>query len=247
MTTSGKYSKNAIQAAAAWDLFNPWAKYYQLFSTHPLPAKRIMRLNEQCESYGLKPEIDFSGARKIKEEQAGKSMLDEFLLDVTIKNLPTIVFAAMGIVTILWIFGLVGFIGLTVLPTLITLKWLVLLWFVTFYLMGFAVILRTGFMYKKGHDPQTVLDLVTNVKVSPIRCVPAYIEGSFDAQPRGIKTLKKYPVEVYIGRPMDFSGKFTGSDKADLYQDISDEIMRRIAALKYKTDHTTRWKNSTQS
>ena len=177
MTTSGKYSKNAIQAAAAWDLFNPWAKYYQIFSTHPLPAKRIMRLNEQCENYGIKPEIDFSGARKIKEEQAGKSMLDEFLLDVTVKNLPTIVFATMGIVSILWLFGFLGFIGLNVFYSLITLKWLVLLWFVTFYLMGFAVILRTGFMYKKGHEPLTVLDLVTNVKVSPIRCVPAYIEG----------------------------------------------------------------------
>ena len=177
MTTSGKYSKNAIQAAAAWDLFNPWAKYYQLFSTHPLPAKRIMRLNQQCESYGLKPEIDFSGARKIKEEQAGKSMLDEFILDVTVKNLPTIVLAAMGIVSILWLFGMIGFIGLTIIPTLITLKWFVLLWFVTFYLAGFAVIIRTGFMYKKGQEPQTVLDLVTNVKVSPIRCVPAYIEG----------------------------------------------------------------------
>ena len=177
MTTSGKYSKNAIQAAAAWDLFNPWAKYYQIFSTHPLPAKRIMRLNEQCKAYGLKPEIDFSGARKIKEEQAGKSMLDEFLLDVTIKNLGLLIFIAMGVVSILWLFGSIGFIGLTVLPTIISFRWLVLLWFVTFYLMGFAVILKTGFMYKKGHEPQTVLDLVTNVKVSPIRCVPAFIEG----------------------------------------------------------------------
>jgi hypothetical protein len=177
MTTSGKYSKNAIQAAAAWDLFNPWAKYYQFFSTHPLPAKRIMRLNEQCEAYGLKPEIDFSGARKIKEEQAGKSMMDEFLLDVTVKNLALLIFISMGVVSILWLFGTIGFIGLTVLPAVISLKWLVFLWFATFYLMGFAIILKTAFMYKKGHEPQTVLDLVTNVKVSPIRCVPAYIEG----------------------------------------------------------------------
>ncbi|MFX1277451.1 MAG: zinc metalloprotease HtpX [Promethearchaeota archaeon] len=176
--SSGAYSKEAIQAAAAWDLFNPWAKYYQIFSTHPLPAKRIQRLNNQCDIYGLKPEIDFSKAREIKEEQAGKSMLDEFILDITIKNLALFVFIAMGIFSILWIFGLAGFIGLTILPIVITTQWLVLLWFGTFYLMGFAFLLRMSVQYKKGYEPRTVLDLVTNVKVSPIRCVPAYIEGT---------------------------------------------------------------------
>ncbi len=178
MGSKGIYSKDAIQAAAAWDLFNPWAKYYQAFSTHPLPAKRIQRLNKQCETYGLQPDIDFSDARRIKEEQAGKSMLDEFLVDVTIKNLSVLVLIAMGIFTVLWIFGLAGFVGFTLLPIAINLQWLLFLWFITFYIMGFAYLLKIGFMYKKGHEPKTVLDLVTNVKVSPIRCVPAYIEGT---------------------------------------------------------------------
>jgi len=73
MDRNGKLSKYAVEATAGWDLFNPWAKYYQVLSSHPLPAKRIQRLNEQCATYGVPIEYDFSGARKIKEQQVGKS------------------------------------------------------------------------------------------------------------------------------------------------------------------------------
>ncbi|MFX1239342.1 MAG: zinc metalloprotease HtpX [Promethearchaeota archaeon] len=182
MNSFGAYSPEVIQAAAAWDLFNPWAKYYQAFSTHPLPAKRIQRLNEQCETFGKTPEIDLSKAREIKEKQAGKSMLDEFLLDVTIKNLAFIILITMGIISILWLFGSFDFMGLTFVFNAISPKWLAILWFGTFYLMGFAFILRTGFQYKKGYEPKTIVDLVTYVKASPIRCVPAIIEGKIVGQ-----------------------------------------------------------------
>ncbi|MFX1289271.1 MAG: zinc metalloprotease HtpX, partial [Promethearchaeota archaeon] len=73
MDNTGRISKRSVEAAAGWDLFNPWAKYFQIFSTHPLPSKRIQRLNEQCVTYGVTVEYDFSGAEKIKEQQVGKS------------------------------------------------------------------------------------------------------------------------------------------------------------------------------
>jgi len=50
MDENGQISKRVVEAAAGWDLFNPWAKYFQVFSTHPLTAKRIQRLNEQCQT-----------------------------------------------------------------------------------------------------------------------------------------------------------------------------------------------------
>jgi Zn-dependent protease with chaperone function len=171
---SGKFSRDAIQAAAAWDLFNPWAKYYQIFSTHPLPAKRILRLNEQCKNYGLTPEIDFSGAKKLKEEQAGKSMIDEFLVDLTIMALPTLVFIALVGFTIAWFFGFVGYFNLGILPFANN---LLLLWAIGFYIIGFGSLFKTRFKYKSGFEPKSVLELVTNVKVSPIRTVPAVLEG----------------------------------------------------------------------
>ncbi len=175
MSGSGKYSKDAIQAAASWDLFNPWAKYYQMFSTHPLPAKRIMRLNNQCELYGLKPELDFSKAKQIKKEQAGKTMMDEFLVDVTVKFLPLLIFIALGAMTVLWIFGAAGM--LDILVNTLTLSNLLLFWAAGFYLIGFGSLIKTKFIYKSGFEPKNVLELVTNIKVSPIRTIPTFIEG----------------------------------------------------------------------
>lgn len=171
---SGVYSKNAIQAAAAWDLFNPWAKYFQLFSTHPLPAKRIQRLNEQCAQYGKTVEIDFSQARKIKEQQVGKSLTGEFFTDLTIKKLPSIIFVILIALTIVWFFGYIGWITL---GTLASVSNLLIGWVIGFYVMGFAAILRTRFMYRSGFDPKKVVGLVTTIKVSPVRPVPAIIEG----------------------------------------------------------------------
>lgn len=174
MDGSGKYSKEVIQAAAGWDLFNPWAKYFQIFSTHPLPAKRIQRLNKKCATYGVPIEIDFSNARKIKEEQVGKSMVGEFMTDIIIKKLPSIVFwIALGL-SIVW---LISFIGFLVLGTFGSVQSLILLWMATFFLMGFAVIGRTKFSYRKGFKPKKVVDLVTQINVSPIRPIPAVIEG----------------------------------------------------------------------
>ncbi len=170
----GKFSKDAIQAAAAWDLFNPWAKYYQMFSTHPLPARRIIRLNTQCEIYGVKPELDFSKAKKIKEEQAGKSMIPEFLTDIFITKLATFVFIIWALFTVLWIFGLVGIIPLFGTWDLLG---IIYFWALGFYVMGVGFVIGILFMYKKGFQDKTVLDLVTYVKASPVRCIPANIHG----------------------------------------------------------------------
>ncbi len=67
--------------------------------------------------------------------------------------------------------------------------------------------------------------------------VPAYVQGSFAALPRGIKTLKRHPVKVYIGRPLDFGKLYAGNNiNRDVYQRISDDIMERIAELKRKVE-----------
>ncbi|MFW9895944.1 MAG: zinc metalloprotease HtpX [Candidatus Thorarchaeota archaeon] len=173
VSTTGVLEMDAIQAAAAWDLFNPWAKYYQIFSTHPLPAKRIMRLNEQCEFYGVKPEIDFKIARKLKEEQAGRTLWDQFLGDIIMKALPTLVFLTLLGFTVVWLFNLANVISIGFLTS----QNLLLMWAFGFYLIGFASIMKTKFMYKSGFSYHRVVDLVTNVKVSPIRTVPAILEG----------------------------------------------------------------------
>ncbi|MFX1498293.1 MAG: zinc metalloprotease HtpX [Promethearchaeota archaeon] len=171
---SGQYSKEAIEAAAGWDLFNPWAKYFQLFSTHPLPAKRIQRLNEQCEFYGKSIEIDFSQARKIKEEQVGKSMAGEFLTDIFIKSLPSIVFFVLIALSVVWLFAFIGWLQI---GSVATVSNIILMWATGFFVMGISSIIRTLFMYRKGFEPAKVVDLVTQINVSPVRPIPAIIEG----------------------------------------------------------------------
>jgi len=174
MDNHGRVSKSVVQAAAGWDLFNPWAKYFQVFSTHPLPAKRIQRLNGQCATYGVPIEYDFSEARIIKEQQAGKSMVGEFITDIFIKQLPTVIFILLAGLTAIWILGFIGLISIGILTTLNN---LILLWAIGFFIMGLGVIGRTSFMYRSGFEPSNVVELITNIKVSPIRAVPAIIEG----------------------------------------------------------------------
>jgi Zn-dependent protease with chaperone function len=174
MDSNGQISKRVVEAAAGWDLFNPWAKYFQVFSTHPLTAKRILRLNEQCPTYGVSVEYDLSGARAIKEQQVGKSMSGEFITDLFIKTLPTIIFTLLGIYTIFW--GL-GYFNILAIGGLTTINNLILLWTIGFIVMGFGVIIRTSFMYRKRFTPNNVVDLVTTINVSPVRPVPGIIEG----------------------------------------------------------------------
>jgi len=174
MDQNGQISKNIVEAAAGWDLFNPWAKYFQIFSTHPLPAKRIQRLNEQCPTYGVPVEYDLSGARAIKEQQVGKSMAGEFITDLFIKSLPTLIFILLIAFTAVWFFGFIGWLAI---GTLNTINNLILLWTIGFVIMGFGVISRTSFMYRKGFEPNKVVELVTTINVSPVRPVPAIIEG----------------------------------------------------------------------
>ena len=70
------------------------------------------------------------------------------------------------------------------------------------------------------------------VSRSGVPVIPAYIEGSFDALPRGLGTLNRHPVRVYIGKPVIFDDSYIRKRDKESYQKISDEMMRRIAQLK---------------
>ena len=63
--------------------------------------------------------------------------------------------------------------------------------------------------------------------------VPAYIDGSLGALPGSLNTLKRHPVNVYIGEPIIFDLDH-GRNSKEVYQKISDEIMARITALRDK-------------
>ena len=74
-TADGSVSKEAVKETMAWDLWNPWAFFYELGMTHPLPAKRIRALDKQSEGMGQAAYIKFD----LKKPE---SYWDDFLGDI---------------------------------------------------------------------------------------------------------------------------------------------------------------------
>ena len=71
------------------------------------------------------------------------------------------------------------------------------------------------------------------VAKAQVPVIPAYIDGSLEALPGSLKTLKRHRVAVYIGEPLMFElGR--GRNSKEVYQKISDDIMVSIAALRDK-------------
>ena len=152
---TGVVSTATMTDAMKWDLWNPWAMWYELSSSHPLAAKRIRALEKQTEAYGRVPSFSF------RAEQP-ESYWDEFLVDFTLNNLSGLGFlvgavgAAAGILTGLPQAG-VG-VGL--------LTW------------GAAWWLKRRFVYPRDlSQPRMVSELVSEVKVSRVRAIPATLQG----------------------------------------------------------------------
>src|ERR1035441_4816641 len=53
----GRADGSAAAGLMRWDLVNPWARLYELNSTHPLTALRIQALNEEARSCIRYPSI----------------------------------------------------------------------------------------------------------------------------------------------------------------------------------------------
>ncbi len=152
---TGTLSTGAMADAMKWDLWNPWAAWYELGSSHPLPAKRIRALEKQGEAMNQLPSFSF------RAEQP-ESYWDEFLVDFAVYNLPKIGFlvglgiAAAGMATMMpWAGAGVG----------------LLVWGSTWWL-------ERRFAYPRDIDqPRTVSELVSKVKVSRVRAVPGALQG----------------------------------------------------------------------
>lgn len=96
MATYGRgmeLSDDSVAKAAQWDLSNPWGRFLELFSTHPLPAKRILSLNKIQEEKGLQPEFPGIGRVKLPE-----SLWDEFLIDLFLMYIAPLLFFVLPII-----------------------------------------------------------------------------------------------------------------------------------------------------
>jgi Zn-dependent protease with chaperone function len=161
---SGGVTAETMEGAMKWDLWNPWAIFHELSSTHPLPARRIRALEQQTLALGKTPHFTF------RAEQP-ESYWDEFAVDLLVNYLP-LVGLILGAVA--------GFFSVAVAP----MAWPgVLLLFVC---AGWW--LKRLFSYRHDFSQQrTVRSLVEEVKVSAVRSIPCTVEGTIIG--RGIPGL----------------------------------------------------------
>ncbi|MCB2099641.1 MAG: M48 family metalloprotease, partial [Rhodobacterales bacterium] len=149
-----------LKGAMRWDLWNPWAGWYELNSTHPLVARRLAHLGTQARVMGKVPLVTFDEARP-------ESYWDDFLLDLSVHLLPTLatlgaaaaaVVPALSRNTALDLNHLVGGVLLA---------------------LGPSLLLRFLFTHRGGAYPDmSVAALLKQVKVSAIRPVPCVLRGT---------------------------------------------------------------------
>jgi Zn-dependent protease with chaperone function len=151
------FDQETLKGALQWDLWNPWAGFFEIQSTHPLVAKRLQLLAAHAESLGQTPLVTFDRAQP-------ESYWDEFLVDVVVTVLP-----ALGCIT--------GIGALVVLAS--TGHFTPQLIGVVFALTGASLLLKTRMAYLNDAFPEhTVAQLLQEVKVSPVRPVPTTLSGT---------------------------------------------------------------------
>jgi Zn-dependent protease with chaperone function/Zn-finger nucleic acid-binding protein len=147
--------RQRLIGAMRWDLWNPWAKFYELNSTHPLIAERINQLGDQAESQGQQPFIRF-------DAEQPESYWDEFAVDLLVHVGPMAMFVLAALVGggTYMANGRIGPLGFMLM------------------LAGLSYIGRTIFSYPSDEFPDhSVASCLKHVKVSGIRGVPVSIDG----------------------------------------------------------------------
>ena len=151
--------KDAVKNAMKWEMWNPWAKLYELNSTHPLISKRLNMISKSCKDYGQEPYVIFDLEKK-------ESYTGNFLLELLIIIMPYIVLLVTG-----------GLLIYFVTQSNDENIWKLI--------AGIGLILFTGSLYvifKRAHRGKnfqkvTVRDLLGVVNVSGVTAVPCEVEG----------------------------------------------------------------------
>ncbi|MGQ9706689.1 MAG: M48 family metalloprotease [bacterium] len=157
----GGFTIENMMNAMKWDLWNPWATVYELNSTHPLPAKRIRRLEGIMHKMGKPSAFDF-------KLQKPESFFDEFIADIFIKYMPVFSFLLVFILLLIFI------------PIYYYVEPLTLIGASLGGAIAIASVfsfLKTLFKYPSKKFPERkVASLLGEVKVSAIRPIPATVK-----------------------------------------------------------------------
>lgn len=147
-----------------WDLFNPWAGWMELNSTHPLTGKRVRALSTYAEQLGLT--VEFEMTKVIREGRSlnKRRLYGDFVIDVLIFWADWL---GLGL-------GLLAGIGIFI--SLHQWKPLISLPFLGF---GVGTLVKTIIMYpdfNRAADTD-VLTLMSDPYASPLRGRPVKLSG----------------------------------------------------------------------
>ena len=179
----------AIEEVMRWDLWSPWAFYYELNSTHPLTAKRINAISSYAISMKQKPFLFF-------KREKPESYWDDFFADIFVLSLPYV----LGFGSLLFWFlssgqdySLIENLKLTTdhqpessqlvskesthTTMAESIKWKLGMLFLFCFSLG--AFIRTLKAYPKGggFKPYSISSLLKLIKVSPVRSYPVTLRG----------------------------------------------------------------------
>jgi Zn-dependent protease with chaperone function len=156
-----------VKGGMQWDLWNPWARFHEIHSTHPLVARRLEALADAAAALGQEPAVVF-------DRRQPESYWDEFFIDLVVAALPGLAFCT-SVPLLFWLGG--G--GLDLQALVSNWSWpAVLLPLTALSLPGLAMIFKNRFSYRRSIFPhETVAGLLGRVKVSGVRTVPVTLAG----------------------------------------------------------------------
>lgn len=160
---NGEIDKSRIKNAMKWELWNTWAFWYELGSTHPLTSRRIFRLTKLAEQRGQEAFVEF-------DLEKPESYVDDFARELFICIMPWIGAIAAGVACFFLL------INGTSIPNITTL------------VLSAGIVLAVGMMLsclkylythpRKNYYEANTAGLLSEVKVSMIRSIPAELKGT---------------------------------------------------------------------
>lgn len=154
MDNNSNISKDKIKNAMKWEMWNPWAKWFELNSTHPLISKRLINISKNSSKYNQEPYIVF-------DLEKTESYVDDVILEILIKFLPTISILLTIVMFFVLEYKPTTIVGFGLLITVI---------------FGYISFNRTH--KNKGYKETTVSELLGEVKVSHITSIPCILKGT---------------------------------------------------------------------
>jgi heat shock protein HtpX len=149
---------NPAEAAAVmrWDLVNPWARMYELNSTHPLTAFRVLALNEDTAAMHQATEYPLPNDRRIEWRR--------FPFEVVLWAVPVITAWAL-------------FFGFSLRQLPFGIDWTARFQANLLIFTGAAWLLRTWYRYRGEYEPASIGALIRDTEVSQMRARAVRVDG----------------------------------------------------------------------